>query len=159
MFRDLRPYTCTYDGCSNPDKMYAKRHDWIYHEMQMHRWQWECRPCDMRYSAKVLMADHLKSNHSGISTDQSTILLELSERPLDDGQYMKCTLCPSQMTLSRFFEHLAEHMEEIALFLLPSFIDEDDDAASNAARLSRGQRDSDKHLRTPASSLHLSEID
>ncbi|KAK8003110.1 hypothetical protein PG989_002829 [Apiospora arundinis] len=37
VFRDLRPYTCTFSGCTNPERLYATRRDWVYHEMQMHR--------------------------------------------------------------------------------------------------------------------------
>jgi hypothetical protein len=158
VFRDLRPYTCTYGDCSNPDKMYATRHDWIYHEMQMHRRQWKCQKCDVGFHSKASMADHLREIHSESVATQLSIFLEMSERPIDDDRRMKCVLCPSQLSLSRLLEHLAQHMEEIALFVLPSLSDDDEDAKSNAARLSRdhdqnGQEDS------PASSLGFSEID
>ncbi|KAJ4111334.1 hypothetical protein NW768_011909 [Fusarium equiseti] len=161
VFRDLRPYTCTYDECSNPDKMYATRHDWIYHEMQMHRRQWKCQKCDVIFRNKDSMADHLSKSHSESVATQLPILLEMSERPLDDDHRMKCALCPSQISLNRLLEHLAQHMEEIALFVLPSFSDENEDADSNAARLSRDQDKSnpEESLKTPASSLGFSEID
>ncbi|KAL3477454.1 hypothetical protein BJX99DRAFT_226268 [Aspergillus californicus] len=37
VFRDLRPYVCTFTECQNAEKLYATRHEWLYHEMQMHR--------------------------------------------------------------------------------------------------------------------------
>lgn len=161
MFRDLRPYTCTYSECSNPDKMYATRHDWIYHEMQMHRRQWKCQKCDISFHNKSSMADHLGEMHSESVTTQLPILLEMSERPLDDDNRMNCILCLSQISLSRLLEHLAQHMEEIALFVLPSLSDEDEDANSNAARLSRDQdqNNPEEGPATPASSLGFSDID
>ncbi|RBR25764.1 uncharacterized protein FIESC28_01446 [Fusarium coffeatum] len=161
VFRDLRPYTCTYDECSNPEKMYATRHDWIYHEMQMHRRQWKCQKCDVGFHAKRLMADHLMKSHAESVTAQLTICLEMSERPLDDDHRMECVLCPSQLSLSRLLEHLAQHMEDIALFVLPSLSEEDEDANSNAARLSRDQHKNnpEESSKAPTSSLGFSEID
>ncbi|KAH7174588.1 uncharacterized protein B0J16DRAFT_348844 [Fusarium flagelliforme] len=161
VFRDLRPYTCTYDDCPNPDKMYATRHDWIYHEMQMHRRQWKCQKCHVGFHNKISMADHLKKSHTESATSQLAIFLEMSERPLDDDYRMECVLCTSQLALSRLLDHLAQHMEEIALFVLPSLSDEDEDANSNAARLSRDQdwNTPEANTKTPDSSLGFSDID
>ncbi|KAM0346235.1 hypothetical protein ACHAPU_005661 [Fusarium lateritium] len=157
VFRDLRPYTCTYDDCPNPDKMYATRHDWIYHEMQMHRREWKCQQCDMSLDTKELMAEHLRSSHSSSANGQLPVLLDMSERPLDDAHMVKCMLCPKESYLNRLLEHLAQHMEEIALFVLPSST-ESDDTASDAARVNSLGKE-EKELKTPASSLGFSEID
>ncbi|KAF5680066.1 tetratricopeptide-like helical [Fusarium heterosporum] len=128
VFRDLRPYTCTYDDCPNPDKMYATRHDWIYHEMQMHRRQWKCQQCDISYGKRDLMADHLGSSHSSCATGQLSVLLDITQ-----------------------------HMEEIALFVLPSSTDSDDTVSVAARVSSRGNNG--KESKTPASSLDFSKID
>jgi tetratricopeptide (TPR) repeat protein len=50
-------------------------------------------------------------------------------------------------------------MEEIALFVLPSLTEGDDDTNSNAVRMSRHQGNPDEPPRTPGSSLKFSEID
>ncbi|KAJ4006471.1 hypothetical protein NW766_010562 [Fusarium irregulare] len=141
--------------------MYATRHDWIYHEMQMHRRQWKCQKCDVAFHDKGLMANHLRKSHSESVATQLPVLLEMSERPLDDDYRIKCVLCPSQVSLNRLLEHLAQHMEEIALFVLPSLSDEDEDTNSNAALLSRDRdhNNIEEEPKTPDSSLGFSEID
>ncbi|KAF4454296.1 C2H2 type zinc finger domain protein [Fusarium austroafricanum] len=159
VFRDLRPYVCTYIDCPNPDKMYATRHDWIYHEMQMHRREWKCQCCDVIFGTRNLMVDHLRSVHSDSLTTQLSLLLDLSERPMDDNATMKCILCSGDLYLNRLLKHLAQHMEEIALFVLPASSDDNDDVNSNAARKSRAEDINEGGLNTPLSSLNFSEID
>lgn len=39
VFRDLRPYSCTFPDCDNAGKLYVRRHECINHEMQMHHRQ------------------------------------------------------------------------------------------------------------------------
>ncbi|KGO45689.1 Tetratricopeptide-like helical [Penicillium expansum] len=70
VFRDLRPYICTFEDCQNGGKLYVSRHDWIYHELQIHR---------------------------------------------------------------RNYGHLAAHMEDIALFVLPNTNEEEDVGDSKAS--------------------------
>ncbi len=78
VFRDLRPYTCTFAKCSNPDKLYATRRDWVYHEMQMHRRQWNCRSCDGQFATRDLMTSHLEMSHAeSWDHNQLPILLEV----------------------------------------------------------------------------------
>ncbi|KAI1343966.1 hypothetical protein F5Y15DRAFT_368606 [Xylariaceae sp. FL0016] len=128
VFRDLRPYTCTFHDCSNPEKLYATRHDWMYHEMQMHRRVWTCAECNATFMTKKSMAKHLKASHPGDWTpSQLPILIDMRECPADESNIISCPLCPSQISLGRLLAHLAGHMEDIALFALPSTINESDD--------------------------------
>jgi len=119
VFRDLRPYTCTFLQCSNPDKLYATRREWIYHEMQMHRRQWKCRPCKDSFKTKEAMASHLRSSHPEWEERQLPAVLEVSEAPLD-GSQQSCPLCQLPFSLSVLLRHVAGHMEQLALFVLPS---------------------------------------
>ena len=80
VFRDLRPYVCTFPDCHVPDRRYASRHEWF---------------------------DHETSTHS--------------------AERLACPLCPERMKTSKQFErHLARHMEDLALFALPSSLWEGD---------------------------------
>ncbi|KAI4720289.1 hypothetical protein E4T48_03417 [Aureobasidium sp. EXF-10727] len=49
----------------------------------------------------------------------------MCEREMDDDKFDACLICSEKMPLSRLYRHLATHMEEIALFVLP--MDPDDD--------------------------------
>ncbi|KAL8851133.1 MAG: hypothetical protein Q9221_003936 [Calogaya cf. arnoldii] len=35
--QDLRPYSCTYEACREPEKVYASRGEYLYHELVLHR--------------------------------------------------------------------------------------------------------------------------
>ncbi|KAK0710658.1 WD40-repeat-containing domain protein [Lasiosphaeris hirsuta] len=151
VFRDLRPYLCTDDRCPNPDKMYATRHEWIYHEMQMHRRQWTCRDCYDVFDTQDMMADHLQDKHPASWTrHQLPVLIDMCETPLDDDRIVACPICPNELYLHRLLIHVADHMEEISLFVLPAVSDGDEDAGSHAIR---GSRTGDK----PEARLALSD--
>jgi len=140
VFRDLRPYLCTDDNCPSPDKMYATRHEWIYHEMQMHRRQWSCPhdDCYAIFDIQGSMVDHLRHKHSGSWThSQLNVVLEVCEAPLDEARIVACPMCPNELYLSRLLTHLAKHMEEISLFVLPSVSEGEEDVGSHAIRGSR----------------------
>ena len=73
VFTDLRPYTCLYQPCRTPDKLYPCRHDWL---------------------------DHIRNVH--------------------DIKSLLCPLCKAVMeTVKQYERHVARHMEELALFVLP----------------------------------------
>ncbi|KAI0469641.1 domain found in Dishevelled, Egl-10, and Pleckstrin-domain-containing protein [Xylariaceae sp. FL0804] len=134
VFRDLRPYSCTFPDCSSADKLYATRYDWMYHEMQMHRRNWKCAECDEVFEAKQNIIAHLQERHPNSWTPtQLLILLDLSERPVEESNIFQCPLCPNQMLLNRLMVHLAEHLEEIALFVLPRETDSHEGLGSNQA--------------------------
>ncbi|KAL8979961.1 MAG: hypothetical protein Q9205_004831 [Flavoplaca limonia] len=73
IFTDLRPYTCMYQPCRTPDKLYPSRHDWLGHIHDIH-----------------------------------------------DIESLLCPLCQAVMeTVKQYEQHVARHMEELALFVLP----------------------------------------
>ena len=73
VFTDLRPYTCIYQPCRTPDKLYPSRRDWL---------------------------DHIRNTH--------------------DIKSLLCPLCKADMeTVKKYERHVARHMEELALFVLP----------------------------------------
>ena len=48
-FRDLRPYVCTFDSCTEPNRLFETRHDWFDHEVRYHRREWYCVECDFAF--------------------------------------------------------------------------------------------------------------
>ncbi|KAF7505310.1 hypothetical protein GJ744_001013 [Endocarpon pusillum] len=141
VFRDLRPYVCTFAKCQNPEKLYVTRSDWIYHESQMHRRQWVCGGnCGEICSTRDAMAAHFRYSHpESISESQIPICLDICERPIDLHQPTACMLCLEELSLLQLQGHIAEHMEEIALFVLPKDMEgiEDTDSKKVAGLLSQ----------------------
>lgn len=84
------------------------------------------------------METHLRENHAGSWTEERfPVLIDMSEGPLDETQVLACPMCPNELYLSRLLPHLADHMEEISLFVLPSVSDGDEDNGSQAIQAAR----------------------
>ena len=162
VFRDLRPYVCTFPGCLSPQKQYLTRHDWIYHEQQMHRRQWVCSgDCQQKFPTKDCMIEHLHSAHSSSPPQhQLPMLIEMSERPIDEDEILPCPLCPSEMYLSRLQPHLAEHLETISLFVLPNEVEESEDTDSDKVAWTGSKPDQNETgTQATLSSLGFSQTD
>ncbi|KAI1073614.1 hypothetical protein F5B20DRAFT_566434 [Whalleya microplaca] len=137
IFGDLQPYVCTFNDCSCPEKMYPTRQDWIYHEMQVHRRQWNCKYCRQTFFSQSLMTQHLEAIHRGIwEYDKLPRILELCESSMDDSEVQHCPLCPIELAVDELMTHLAKHMEELALLALPSRCEETESNSTDEADLS-----------------------
>jgi hypothetical protein len=80
------------------------------------------------------MAAHFRYSHSDfISEGQIPILLDICERPTDLHDTTACPLCPEELSLLRLQDHIAEHMEKIALFVLPKDMEDIEDTDSKKA--------------------------
>ncbi|KAF2682187.1 hypothetical protein K458DRAFT_488874 [Lentithecium fluviatile CBS 122367] len=138
VFRDLRPYVCTFESCQNPEKQYTTRRDWIYHETQMHRRRWICEEHNSSFQSSPEFIEHTREFHSASVVEQQyPVLLAMSERACDQQEIESCPLCPDELQWKTLQGHLAEHLESIALFVLPGQFDEgasDDGGSSGAAR-------------------------
>lgn len=139
VFRDLRPYMCTYEGCLNAEKLYVTRHDWMYHEGQLHKRSWICgNECNCKFPSPQLLKKHILDCHSGTFTEsQLPILIDMCERPADLDERASCILCGEEATLRALQTHVASHLEDLALFILPVEIDDHNaDANSDHAEQS-----------------------
>ena len=108
------------------------------------------------------MKTHLKAhNHGLFSESQLPIVLDMCDRPIDDSEQSRCILCGEEMSLSNLQNHLAMHLEDVALFVLPSSVeDAEADGGSKmtnqAAKLkSEAERDGDEL--SSVSSFHFSD--
>lgn len=80
------------------------------------------------------MATHFRHNHSeSISEGQIPIFLDICEQPIGLHEITACLLCPEESSLLRLQTHIAEHMEEIALFVLSNDVEDNEDAGSEKA--------------------------
>lgn len=74
------------------------------------------------------MIHHLVVAHSSnVDERQVSTYADLCEREMNEARLDVCLVCLEEMSLSRLYAHLATHMEEIALFVLPLNSDEDED--------------------------------
>ncbi|RSL56987.1 hypothetical protein CEP54_008523 [Fusarium duplospermum] len=123
VFRDLRPYVCTFEHCQNPDKLYVSRHEWIYHELQIHRRKYVCKDCPKTYSSRTEMSAHVQEHYGeSISNAQLGVILDLCDQQDDgmNGEKDECLVCGEELSFLALQRHLATHMEDMALFVLPN---------------------------------------
>ncbi|KAI0118213.1 hypothetical protein GGR51DRAFT_554706 [Nemania sp. FL0031] len=100
--RDLQPYTCVLERCTNPTEFFLTSADWIRH----------------------MMAEHLDSVRSQFP---DRILLDInSSQGLEyqrriNLQQMRCPLCNERSRLMdiQFNDHIAEHIHSFSLQALP----------------------------------------
>lgn len=134
-FADMRPYVCTMLNCQNPLKLYATRHEWQYHEMQMHRRQWICaEPCGYSTNCKENFRQHLSDRHERRSYKEQVFLLDICEGPMEEKCETTCPICVANMSLGELYPHLGAHLEELALFVLPNSSNGQDESRSSTAK-------------------------
>jgi hypothetical protein len=82
------------------------------------------------------MEKHMREVHAGTFTErQLPILLDICEQPSQLDEKTDCPLCPGVFTIDQLQSHLASHLEELALFVLPDDADNRSDAGSDKAEL------------------------
>ncbi|KAK0736195.1 hypothetical protein B0T21DRAFT_348285 [Apiosordaria backusii] len=124
--------------------------------MQMYRRQWNCRPCDLSFHAGKDMVSHLKLVHANHWQErQIPAVLEVSETVLDGNQQQACIMCNSTLFISSLMNHLAAHLEQLALFVLPPDDVEGPEAPSPEALspLDPYDDDEDLHLHDTAAPI------
>lgn len=95
LFEDLLPYSCTISTCSTPHKVYPTQREWLRHLNTSHAAEWSW-------------------NREG-PTQSNTV----GQRELKTSAI--CPLCEDIFHWERQFErHIARHLQELALFVLPS---------------------------------------
>ena len=133
VYADLRPYICTFPGCKAELAQYSSRTEWGEHEFKHHRvtCTWRCPDCQVTCSNLTDYENHAKSSHG---RQQATVAWQMTmDRALDkrenSAEHEQCPLCCSTPGGSRraFVNHVARHMEQIALLALPRATEESDD--------------------------------
>ncbi|KAG4425045.1 hypothetical protein IFR04_001815 [Cadophora malorum] len=178
VFRDLRPYVCTFQECNL--RMFRSRNEWFAHELQAHRREWTCASCSKIFSSRSSFRTHLISHNTSLAGFELDVLILQSEEPMDRFPATACSFCdeweeqisnPNQNekraflnegriiapfgTKTQFRRHLGRHMEQLALFALPR--DSLDDLGEESDReIRRDLRvdDSDATTTTTVSERH-----
>ncbi|KAJ3471850.1 hypothetical protein MRS44_001949 [Fusarium solani] len=155
VFRDLRPYICTFEHCQNPDKLYVSRHEWIYHELQIHRRKYVCKECPKTSSSRTEMSAHVQAHYGeSIAPAQLGVILDLCDQQDDgmNGEKEECLVCGEELSFLALQGHLAMHMEDVALFILPNTQEDQDLGGTNDSV----QAEKLSHSRSQTSSLGFS---
>ena len=134
---DLQPYICTYGDCESSEQIFSKRREWAEHEAS-HRKAWRCpEHTTAVYRTRAGLEDHLRSHHmDSIPASQLSAIVNVGETTTLDMR-QRCPIChvsSDDDSISDFQNHLANHLERIATFSLPSAVENDDGGSSVASR-------------------------
>lgn len=111
VFKDLQPYTCIFQTCSLPDKMFESRHEWFNHELVAHRDEW-----------LVPLGNQSSNAYPGNSGSDAGDMFTHSSKAAHVAliqSFFICPLCLERFCSQQFEKHVARHLEELALFALP----------------------------------------
>lgn len=123
IFMDLEPYQCTFDDCMRADKTFGAREDWFRHELDHHRLRkvWYCQPCADEFDQREPFELHLTEKHNTDINHLPTMVSlceKFSEKTITD---QACPFCGAlNMTSQALKEHVANHLEQLALMIIPS---------------------------------------
>ena len=108
----------------------------------MHRRQFVCSDCDAKFDDKQSMSQHLTTAHGEASFTKSQLpfILNLCNRPVEETSTQVCILCGEEMSLVALQGHLAAHMEDLALFVIPLNATDEQDADSNVSNRVMGDK-------------------
>lgn len=129
VYSDLRPYICTFGGCVKENQLYDSFTEWSAHERQFHRRQWFCTLCPYISGKKSSFIRHLDAHHTDLSNEQRQ---EMENQSKSSTLAQQCPLCtkPPMSNSSRFQQHLARHLQQLALFVLPRGEADDENSAA-----------------------------
>ena len=156
---DIRPYICTYADCPSPDVLYDNRDEWLRHEQWTHRRVWRCpEHPQLEFTEQSTYKSHVKDRHAErMENLLSPALIEAQKFTLQTID-RPCPFCHAIFEdNTKMQEHVASHLETIALLSLPNLDDLDQDSmvegvSSNAAnRNAAGSRKRDFEDEDPPS--------
>ncbi|KAF8247168.1 hypothetical protein K440DRAFT_309169 [Wilcoxina mikolae CBS 423.85] len=118
VFSDLRPYVCTFEHCYQSNRLFDSRREWFQHELVTHRREWYCNNCGKAFGSSQKFQEHLQELHKEhIISSQMQTVIDRCERPIKADQ--QCPFCGKQYSPVILEHHLARHMQQIALLVLP----------------------------------------
>ncbi|KAH7076764.1 hypothetical protein BKA63DRAFT_289326 [Paraphoma chrysanthemicola] len=138
---DVQPFTCTFPNCGEP-KSFKRKADWVRHENERHRQleNWTCQISDCNHTCyrKDNFVQHLVREHKiaeprqrtgragnkdGAGTEQEDIWAIVEKCRRDTTKLPKdepCRFCGNICTSwKKLTVHLAKHMEQISMPILP----------------------------------------
>jgi hypothetical protein len=132
VFRDLRPYVCTFPTCQRSEHLFESRHEWFEHEKTFHRREWFCSACHAIFTTDAAFREHLFQTHAGpFHPEKLRALIDQSERAIESKQ--RCCLCERDNLSPHLLQrHVGRHMQQLSLFVVPgSGADEESDRRSS----------------------------
>lgn len=130
MFADLRPYVCLSEDCIAAENWFARRHEWILHEIENHWKSYVCPySCSETFQSRSKCIEHVYANHpSNTPEHQVKAMINLGSRSIRTEDGIFCPICQERLeSMKRYQIHVGRHQEQLAIFALPTTQSQDDD--------------------------------
>ncbi|QYS95620.1 GATA-type domain-containing protein [Trichoderma simmonsii] len=135
VFRDLQPYVCLFDDCSSPSQVYQRRKDWAAHMKQEHWVSWSCSfGCSKSFRSQESFEKHITTIHGqNFESVDLQAVLNLCRFSSDTNTVGICPFCFDYEIKSdkSYQSHIGDHLERLALFVLPKTLYDDDSDDDN----------------------------
>jgi hypothetical protein len=128
VFGDLRPYKCLFSRCIDSNTDFERRHQWQRHVSQYHWRTWSCPfNCGHMFQSAVELGHHIRHQHLPNATEeQLNTVIARGEASVSDDLSNECPPCGHAVPgLKSYIKHVGRHLEQLALFALPSVEGED----------------------------------
>ncbi|RTE74824.1 hypothetical protein BHE90_010742 [Fusarium euwallaceae] len=131
---DLQPYHCTYEDCTDPNRIYGSRQDWIDHENQ-HRRVWHCYIHQEEFETQLEYIQHLNDRKNKHTAEDGLQEIVASVVGSSSKPHRDCPFCPTAFVdVPTMQKHVQGHLERLALDALPDIYEhEEDELASKQA--------------------------
>jgi hypothetical protein len=129
VFEDLPPYVCTSKTCDAAVKSFSRRRDWKLHNDTVHDRVWVCLyGCAGSIRSPDSFRRHIEVEHPHSFTgDAIQSLTAACGRTTETDSTRNCPLCMELcFSTTRWTKHVGHHLEQLALFCLPSELFTDD---------------------------------
>ncbi|KAH7322441.1 hypothetical protein B0I35DRAFT_425813 [Stachybotrys elegans] len=124
---DLQPYHCTYEDCSDPDRLYGVKQDWIDHENQ-HRRVWHCHSHKAEFETRPDYLLHLQELHPQDKWEDYTPEMIAGVAGASAKPHRDCPFCPTTFSnVATMQKHVRYHLERLALYALPDIREDMED--------------------------------
>lgn len=136
IYSDLKAYVCTYKECKEP--LFSNKQAWFKHELDVHRSYYCCAVCaGQDRLTETTYIEHLQQHHPVLlEASPFSAILSISRVAPTSFRTNDCPLCSDysykydfgqNRTLRQFRDHVANHLEQLALFALPNLATADDE--------------------------------
>lgn len=126
VLRDLRPYICTYEDCRDGDQQYDTFRQWVSHEERSHRTARQCTEhAEEIFKSDSEWREHMNDQHREDKQSPQSVTIE--QKTPDVVGTRQCPICPGATVTN---EHVAIHLQQLALFALPKLTGLEDDTGS-----------------------------
>ncbi|KAK4194234.1 hypothetical protein QBC40DRAFT_270261 [Triangularia verruculosa] len=124
VFDDLQPYVCSFQDCSAG--LFATRHEWFSHELDLHRTRWNCQLCESSFTYRDVLFEHFCAEHQSTTSETQISEIIALARPFREFPVGSCHLCDDWIPASgeegdslTFCKHLGRHLQQLALQAIP----------------------------------------